>query len=146
MNSKETLECYLVELLSWEKARQVKIKFSEYRNNVNNYRVRAVEEDRLQLSIILHQYLTDKLFKRIGEAALLAIAVGNPPIHDLSIIECRQIKEHLIDYVCQSNNGALLGSILKFSLLERNGAWRIDDVQQKRESLPEEAWTRRRAI
>ena len=146
MNSKEVLINYLTESLSWERGRQAKIKMPEYKNNVDDFRVEAGNEDRRLLSIILKKCLTERAFKKIGENSLVTITVGNPPKYDLSITEERNLKDGMVDYLCISNNGALLGSVLKFSMLRKGEEWRIDNIQQKHGALSEDAWKNKSSI
>lgn len=145
MNSKETLLAFFDSMSKWEVQRYKKTKLQEYKNNIDRFRDMENDFDRKALSEILSKYLTKKALGSIGAPALDTLGAGNPPVYDQSIIE-EDLDASSHKYICASNNGALLGSILKYTLVDQDGNWRIDNIHGKHANSPATAWKKRASV
>ncbi|GKT02070.1 hypothetical protein AVKW3434_21795 [Acidovorax sp. SUPP3434] len=132
MNPKETIENYLKEMLNWEKRRYSKTRDSSYKGGDFEFKKTADQEARNELKTIINKFLTSNAKQTLGQSTEITMAVGNPPIYDQSITSVEEEKNEA-KIICDSNNGALLGASLKYTLIMENGAWKINSLHSSRD-------------
>ncbi|GKS83689.1 hypothetical protein AVMA1855_06075 [Acidovorax sp. SUPP1855] len=142
MTPEQTINAYLSELLKWETEHYSKIRTTEYRNNLENEQLLEDGRARGVLEGIINCFLTKKAILALGQSALITMRVGHPPVYDQSIIDTKE--EGRKSYViCKSNNGALLGSVIRYTLLQEGSSWKIDQIHASRDQI---TWRKNNSI
>lgn len=142
MEAKETIEQYLSELLTWETDRYSKVRTPDYRGNLNGAKDAEDRKSKEILQRIIEKFLTKKAAETIGKPSLVTMAVGRPAVYDQSVVDVIE-DDNKFFVVCESNNGALLGSFIRYSLKQEGGHWKIDRIDSSPDRV---TWRKNHAI
>ena len=142
MNSCETINLFLSEMLTWETNYRRVIRSQDYKTGSQEFRSSATSENRIVLKSILMQYLTLDAISTIGQANLDTMAVGNPPSYEQTV-EGFEEKGHAGKVNAAQANAGGFSRFCLYNLSRENELWKIESVFRSSDQIK---WTKAKSI